>query len=379
MSGDDRSWHTANHPELRDGPPWVMEEMITAQPGLAAPIAEAPGAETIATAITQAAEAGDPLVVVGCGTSEHGALAVTALLDEALRGAGFKARVECRQSLDAALDPRSGGFCLGISHDGSTRATILALEAAHATGAVTATIGMRADSPTALGADHVLVTPLRDRSWCHTVAYSSAILAGAAIAREISGGDELDGGAILAGALVQRERIEQLAAHIQGASRILSVGLGADLTTARELALKIEEGARIPATALQLESLLHGHLAGCDAETTALVLFACDARTGPRGVYRLQSAAGAAAAIGIPTVAIGAEAALAPLPESVERLVVPSREGGELLSALLAGAVSLQLLTLSLAHLVGSNPDLIRREQRAYREAAEVAENRADW
>ena len=109
------------------------------------------------------------------------------------------------------------------------------------------------------------------------------------------------------------------------------------------------------------------------------MLFACDARTGPRGVYRLQSAAGAAAAIGIPTVAIGAEAALAPLPESVERLVVPLRDGAELLSALLAGAVSLQLLTLSLAHLVGSNPDLIRREQRAYREAAEVAENRADW
>jgi hypothetical protein len=109
------------------------------------------------------------------------------------------------------------------------------------------------------------------------------------------------------------------------------------------------------------------------------VLFACDARSGPRGAYRLQSAAGAAAAIGIPTIAIGAEAALAPLPASVERLVMPSCDGAALLSALLTGAVSLQLLTLSLAHLVGSNPDLIRREQRTYREAASVAETRADW
>jgi glucosamine--fructose-6-phosphate aminotransferase (isomerizing) len=379
MSSDDRSWHTASHPELRDAPPWVMQEMIEAQPGLAGPIAEAPGAETMATAIRQAAEAGEPLVVVGCGTSEHGALAVAALLDEALRSAGFKARVECRQALDAALDPRSGGFCLGISHDGTTRATILALAAARETGAVTATIGARDDSPTALGADHVLVTPLRDRSWCHTVAYSSAILAGAAIARQISGGGAVDGGAILAGALAQRERIEQLAAHVDGAQRILSVGLGADFTTARELALKIEEGARIPATALQLESLLHGHLAGCDADTTALVLFAADARSGARGAYRLQCAAGAAAAIGIPTVAIGAEAALAGLPAGVERLILPPEEGAELLSALLTGAVALQLLTLSLAHLVGSNPDLIRREQAAYREAARVAETRADW
>ncbi|HEY3612336.1 MAG TPA: hypothetical protein VGK92_01450 [Gaiellales bacterium] len=379
MSSDDRSWHTSAHPELRDGPPWVMQEMIEAQPGLAEPIAAAPGAETIATAIRQAAEAGDPLVIVGCGTSEHGALAVAALLDEALRSAGFKARVECRQSLDAALDPRTGGFCLGVSHDGTTRATIHALEAARESGAVTATIGVRADSPTALGADHVFVTPLRDRSWCHTVAYSSAILAGAAIARELSAGDAVDGAAILAGALAQRERIDQLAAHIHGASRILAVGLGADLTTARELALKIEEGARIPATALQLESLLHGHLAGCDADATGLVLFASDARSGARGSYRLQSAARAAERIGIPTVAIGAEAALAGLPASVERLVVPPSEGAELLGALLTGAVSLQLLTLSLAQLVGSNRDLIRREQRPYREAAAEAETRADW
>src|SRR6195952_2042813 len=154
MSSDDRSWHTSAFPELRDGPPWVMQEMIESQPGLAAPIAAAPGAETMATALRQAAEAGDPLVVVGCGPSGPGALAVAALLDEALGGAGFKARVECRQSLDAALDPRAGGFCLGISHDGSTRATILALEAARETGAVTATIGARDDSPTGVGAGH---------------------------------------------------------------------------------------------------------------------------------------------------------------------------------------------------------------------------------
>ena len=34
-----------------------------------------------------------------------------------------------------------------------------------------------------------MITPERDRAWCHTVAYSSAILAGAALAAEIA---ELD-------------------------------------------------------------------------------------------------------------------------------------------------------------------------------------------
>ena len=182
----------------------------------------------------------------------------------------------------------------------------------------------------------------------------------------------------IAQTLALRPQIAQLAAQLQGAKRILAVGLGADLVTARELALKIEEGARIAATALQLESLLHGHLAGCDADTTGLVLLRrrpearALARRPPCGWPRARPRT-----IGIPTVAIGGDAALAGLPAGVERLALPT--GGTVTGALLTGAVALQLLTLELAHLVGSNPDLIRREQRAYREAAAVAETRADW
>jgi glutamine---fructose-6-phosphate transaminase (isomerizing) len=378
MSADDRSWHGAGNPELREGPPWVMEEMIGAQAGLADAIAEAPGAEEIATAVTHAATAGKPIVVTGCGTSEHGAMAVAALLDEALRTLGADARPEARQSLDAALDPRAGGVCIGVSHDGTTRATILALDAARSTGAVTVSIGVRSDSPLSTGAVHRLTTPLRDRSWCHTVAYTSAILAGAAVARAMAGG-QAGAGAAIVGTLALRPQIDALAAHIHGAARILTVGFGADLITARELALKVEEGARIPATALHLESLLHGHLAGCDPDTTALVLLAADSRPGARRDHRLTGAAEAAGVIGIPTIAIGGQAALAALPAGAERLAVAVDDGAQLLGALLTGAVSLQLLTLALADLAGTNPDLIRREQRAYREAAAAARTRADW
>jgi fructoselysine-6-P-deglycase FrlB-like protein len=180
--------------------------------------------------------------------------------------------------------------------------------------------------------------------------------------------------------LALRPRIAALAERVHGASRILTVGLGADLITARELALKIEEGARIPATALHLESLLHGHLAGCDAETTALVLFAADSRLGDRRDWRLRCAAGAAGAIGIPAIAFGTESALGGLPEAVGQLPLPPADpGAELPHALLTGALCLQLLTLELAQLAGVSPDLIRREQPPYREAAAVAGNRTDW
>ena len=380
MSAEAASWHGPGYPELRDGPPWVMEEMIRAQSGLAGPILDTPpsGSEALAAAVTRAAAAGEPIVVTGCGTSEHGALAVAALLAEALRESGTRSRPEARQALDAALDPRPGGICIGISHEGTTRATILALEAARGAGAVSASIGAQAGSPLAVAAEHALTTPLVDRSWCHTVAYTSTILAGAAVARALAGG-QTGAAATIDGALAMRPQLASLAAHVHGASRILTVGLGADQITARELALKIEEGARIPTTALHLETLLHGHLAGCDADATALVLFAADSRQGPQRDRRLAGAAGAAATIGIRTIAIGGETALAGLPSDVESLTVPAAARTQPLQALLTGAVALQLLTLELTLLEGCNPDLIRREQRAYREAAAVAENRADW
>ena len=183
MTRDDRDWLTDDFPELRDGPPWVMEEMIFAQAQLAAPIlgADRPEATRLRDAALEAAAAGDPVVVTGCGTSEHAAMVVAELLTDSFRRAGLSARAEARQALDAALDPRAGGVCIAISHDGGTRATSLALEAARANGATTGLITACADPSCAAGADFIFVTPVHDDSWCHTLAYVSAILAGARI------------------------------------------------------------------------------------------------------------------------------------------------------------------------------------------------------
>ena len=150
------------------------------------------------------------------------------------------------------------------------------------------------------------------------------------------------------------------ARRIHDGRRIVTTGLGADFITARELALKIEEGARIPANAHRLETVLHGHLAGCDPDRTAVVRFAIDARGGALQTERGADLDAALAVIGIPTVVIGEAMGLAPAESVAEALVV--------------GAVALQLLTLELAHAAGTNPDLIRREQRPYREAAAAAE-----
>jgi fructoselysine-6-P-deglycase FrlB-like protein len=381
MSPDDRDWLTDEFPELRDAPPWVMEEMIFAQPGLAARIlaGHSPEATRLHAAALGAAGAGEPVVVTGCGTSEHAAFVVAELLTDAFRRAGLDARAEARQALDAALEPRRGGFLLAISHDGGTRATKLALEAGHESGAATGLITACADPSCWTGADTVLVTPVHDDSWCHTLAYVSAILAGA----RVSGiaGDEVAAAAasVIASTLARRAELEAAAAHLGSSGRVITAGLGLDQVNASELALKIAEGVRLPTTAYHLETLLHGHLAGCAADDTSLVLLALDPRHGARHDRRFALVAQAARAIGIPMVALAPRTLLATLPGVVHGVALEASADGSLLGAALQSAVALQLLTLGLVGLTGTNPDLIRREERTYREAATIGDATPDW
>jgi glucosamine--fructose-6-phosphate aminotransferase (isomerizing) len=347
------AWHTDDYPELRPGPPWVTEEMVALQPAVVRALLDAPpgGVAEVAEAI----RAGGPVAVVGCGTSEHGAMAIAALLDEAL-GREWPPRAVSRQSLDAAERPQAGGVCIGISHDGGTRATTLALEAAAAAGATTALVTNRPGGSASGPAQHLIVTPVHDDSWCHTVAYTSSIAVGAALAREL-GLEGVDAGRaeeVLRAGIDRRP-----AAALTGAERVVCAGSGIDLITARELALKLAEGARVPTAALQLETLLHGHLAGEDARTAAVLV-----HTGP-GASRVERRAAMAAAalgeIGMPVLTL-----------------VPAYEGlrGPV-ERLLGGAAALQRLTLELAAARGVNPDLIRREEEPYRRAGSMAEG--DW
>lgn len=78
----DTRWHSDAYPELRSGPPWVMQEMITAQPTLAEQMlsSPSPAASAIADEIASALAAARPVTVTGCGTSEHAAHAIASLI-----------------------------------------------------------------------------------------------------------------------------------------------------------------------------------------------------------------------------------------------------------------------------------------------------------
>jgi glucosamine--fructose-6-phosphate aminotransferase (isomerizing) len=320
-------------PELREGPPWAMEDMILAQPALVGPIFASPEAAEAAEWIRET----ETVVVTGCGTSEHAAMAGAALL-------GARAR----DAFEASLDPQSGGVLIAISHEAGTPATRAASKAAAANGARTILITARPELAT--GAELVVATPLVDTSWCHTVGYLSPLLALTAIA---GAADEATASRVIAGVLERRDAFADLARFLAGSERLIVVGSGVDEVTARELALKIEEGLHVPTTPLGLEKVLHGHLPAADART-GLILLRVDPSAAEQRDRRARDVLAAASELSMPAVTVDDLPAGHPL---------------------LAGAVAAQLLTLELVHAAGTNPDLIRREEGAYRAAAAAAES----
>jgi glucosamine--fructose-6-phosphate aminotransferase (isomerizing) len=375
LPGPPEPWASTDMPSHRDGRPFHMTEMIAAEPAIVARILTAGAAEDsqaarLASAVAETIRAGSPVVVTGCGTSEHGALGVV----EIWREATGSHRITSAQAFELSLEPPSSGLVVGISHEGATGATNAALTAARAAGCQTALITVSARSPGAALADIIVETHELDQSWCHTVGYISPIAAGAAVA------GHLTGAAIVATlpSAPPFEAAEAIAEALAGVDRVLVLGSGADRVAGRELVLKIEEGAWLSAAYRDLETFLHGHLAATD-EQTAVVVIATDRRARDARLARVRGALAAARVIGMPTAAIVTAQASRLLPgelTSAGRIVVEEAPGEvpAAVASLLGSAMALQTLTEGLAIARGINPDPIHRDVDRYRLAADAAD-----
>jgi fructoselysine-6-P-deglycase FrlB-like protein len=364
-------------PAMRNGPPYAMTEMIAAEPALGERLVrrlnDDPVLGHVTVALEAAAAEGRPIVTTGCGTSEHAAMVAAALLTAALDGA----TAWPMQALEAARRPPRDGLLLAVSHEGGTWATNQALAAAHAAGSATALITVSDRSPGAALADHVLTTAEQDQSWCHTVGYLSPVIAAASLAAEL---DDTPLEPVVARALLeaagQEAAAEDAAAVLARCERLLVVGSGIDYPGARELALKVEEGARLPASALQLETIRHGHLAPAN-ERTGLILLLTDAeRWGETVIERSRAVLRSAEALGMPAAALIAADLGDDLPLALTRagrMSVPLAGGlSRMASAALASAIPLQLLAERLARARGTNPDAIGRDDPRQAAAADA-------
>ncbi len=173
---------------------------------------------------------------------------------------------------------------------------------------------------------------------------------------------------LLDGAIDQRGA-GAVASGLSGSDRVIVAGAGVDHVSARELALKLEEGARLPASAYELEALLHGHLASA-TRWTALVVIQADPAAGTGlAAERAARLRAAAAALAIPTAAILAhdlDEDVPPEETPAGRIVLPrgSRVVG-LAAPLLGTAIALQLVTERLARSRHVDPDTLGREEPA--------------
>ncbi len=374
LPGAPDPWRPSTMPERRDAPPYNMTEMIAAEPALAERLARRTATSTDLDGLTQeireAGEAHRSVIVTGCGTSHHAAMAAATML------AGT-ADVRAVEAFELLRRPIGGAPVVAISHEGGTWATTQALEAARAAGATTALITVSDRSPGAALADILITTEEQDQSWCHTVGYLSPLVVAAAL-RSRLGGDTLDITslrALLQGADAVAAT-EATAAALARCDRVLIAGSGIDAVSARELALKIEEGARLPAVARELEEVRHGHLAAAGART-GFILFLTDTDAADpllpdraRAVLRSASALGMPAA-GILAADIGDDIPLALTPAG--RLPVPLAGAlPRVVNGAIGAAIPLQLLAERLARARGVNPDTLAREDPRQVAAAEA-------
>lgn len=387
-------WQSSSQPSHRDAPPFHMTDMIEAEPGVAARILErheavGSAAAELARVIRRTVRAGDPVVVTGCGTSEHGALGVADILRDAIgatdvRAPGHATRHDpvSAQAFELSLDPPSTGLVIGISHEGGTAATNAALEASRAAGARTAIITVSDRSPGAGLAEIVVTTGELDQSWCHTVGYLSPLVAATAVGAHLTGqavdGAFRDAVRALVAAGVERASIaEAAAARLAEHGSTVVIASGVDRTAGRELTLKIEEGTWTPAAYRDLETFLHGHLAAT-SEAQGLVLILADRDARPERLARATGALRAAKTVGLDAAAIIAADAAVDLPTDLTpagRIVIPEAPSlPSPVAALLGTATALQILTERFARARGVNPDPIHRDVDLYREAADAAE-----
>ena len=384
LAGPPDPWDYAPTPSSRPGPPYHMTDMIAAEPALSRRILEragspAGGAAELAEAVRAELAAGEPVVVTGCGTSEHAALAIAEILREEAAAAGLAgAIVTAEQAFELSLAPAARGLVIGVTHEGATGATNAALTAARQAGRQTAVITVSRRSPAGGLAGIVVETGELDQGWCHTVGYLSPIVAAAAVGARLSG-RPLDADrvvALLDAGSRDARGAEAIGHAFADAAHLLVIASGSDRPAGRELVLKVEEGSWLPSAFRDLETFLHGHLPAT-GPATGLVLVLVDRERRPERTARARQALAAAQVIGLRAAAILSADVDAELDRALtpagRLLVAEAPDLAAPVAALVGSAAPLQLLTERLARARGTNPDVIRREDPVYLAAADAA------
>ena len=364
-------------PEPRAAHPYYLYDAIHAQPALIEKVlARRDAIERAADAMAEK----DRITFVGIGTSLHAAQIAELWMR------GFTAgRIwpHFEQSFELVNQPTAFGprdAVVVITHTGTTTASVAALRAARAAGALTIALTGELASET-IGAeirdaDFHIQTCDQEVSFAYTKSYTTALAALALMILRIAERKKLlapgiDERAIeripelIRQTLALEPQIHEIAKKIAPLARIVLFGAGAGWPTAREGALKIKESCYIAAEGFETEEVLHGPFSEIDSRAALIGLL-----TGRPSDDRARQILRAAGELKTQRLAIVTPSANHDI-SAEHTLIVPeaSPETGEWLAAF-THLVPLQLLNYFIALERGLNPDTGRQDQPAHAAAS---------
>lgn len=217
------------------------------------------------------------VLLVARGTSDNAAVYGQYLLATRAGVLGVPASPSLATLYRAGLDLRDV-VAVGISQSGGTAEIVEALDDARRCGARTVAVTNVADSPLALGADLALVTAAgREVAVPATKTYTAQLVALAVLALAVADDADLlarldDLPAAVDRMLGTADAAAALADRLADVERLVVSARGLALSTAREVALKLQEACHVAAVGLSSADLQHGPIAMLDARTPALLL-----------------------------------------------------------------------------------------------------------
>jgi len=340
-----------------------MHESIYAQPG-AIRLVLRHNAETLKAAAARLKTV-DRVFLSGIGTSWHACLAGELLLSQIGRLGHSVRAFHSFELKNYWPDPGPRSGVIVVSHRGTKRFSLEALQKAKASGGLGVAVTGRGSGEGLKIADYVLTTVEQEGSAAHTISYTSALALLAALAAELGSDEEVARGleaipdqmALLLG----QESWGELAARFSDRRRCYFIGGGPNTATAYEAALKMNEANYATTLGMNCEQVLHGPWAAMEASDLVFLI----APPGP-SYERCLALAGAAKEIGAPVVGIVEEGDAELSALCAHTLTLPRVP--ELLTPILA-VVPLQLFTYHLALERGANPDIMRGDHPAYSRA----------
>ena len=271
-------------PEPRTAHPYYLYDAIHAQPALIEKVlARRDAIERAADAMAEK----DRITFVGIGTSLHAAQIAELWMRGFTAGRIWPHFEQSFELINQpiALGPRDA--VVVITHTGTTTASVAALRAARAAGALT--IALTGELPNEAirteirSADFHIQTCDQEVSFAYTKSYTTALAALSLMILRIAERKKLlapgiDERAIeripelIRQALTLEPQIREVAKKIAPLARIVLFGAGAGWPTAREGALKIKESCYIAAEGFETEEVLHGPFSEIDSRAALIGL-----------------------------------------------------------------------------------------------------------